>query len=50
MVPAFPAVYLEDHTVLSYGELAELAGEFEAAGKIQRWRLAPYHENGATPK
>ena len=20
-----------------------------AAGKIQRWRLAPYHENGATP-
>jgi hypothetical protein len=33
-----------------YGELAELAGEFEAAGKIQRWRLAPHHENGATPK
>jgi bile acid-coenzyme A ligase len=21
-----------------------------AAGKIQRWRLAPHHENGATPK
>ena len=21
-----------------------------AAGKVQRWRLAPYHENGATPK
>jgi bile acid-coenzyme A ligase len=20
-----------------------------AAGKIQRWRLAPHHENGATP-
>jgi hypothetical protein len=20
-----------------------------AASKIQRWRLAPYHENGATP-
>jgi hypothetical protein len=25
--PAFPAVYLEGHTVLSYGELAGLAGE-----------------------
>ncbi|HEX3956127.1 MAG TPA: phosphopantetheine-binding protein [Trebonia sp.] len=30
--------------MLSYGELAELAGEFEAAGKIQRWRLAPSRE------
>jgi acyl-CoA synthetase (AMP-forming)/AMP-acid ligase II len=27
--PAFPAVYLEGHTVLSYGELAELVGESE---------------------
>src|SRR5260370_42355787 len=27
--PAFPAVYLEDRTVLSYGELAGLVGEFE---------------------
>src|SRR5580700_4187897 len=26
---AFPAVYLEGHTVLSYGELAELVGESE---------------------
>jgi acyl-CoA synthetase (AMP-forming)/AMP-acid ligase II len=29
--PASPAVYLEDRTVLSYGELAELIGEFELA-------------------
>jgi acyl-CoA synthetase (AMP-forming)/AMP-acid ligase II len=27
--PAFPAVYLEGHTVLTYGELAELVGESE---------------------
>ncbi len=27
--PAFPAVHLEDRTVLSYGELAGLVGEFE---------------------
>jgi acyl-CoA synthetase (AMP-forming)/AMP-acid ligase II len=27
--PAFPAVHLEGHTVLSYGELAELVGESE---------------------
>src|ERR1022692_2259353 len=27
--PTFPAVHLEDHTVLSYGELAELVGESE---------------------
>jgi acyl-CoA synthetase (AMP-forming)/AMP-acid ligase II len=27
--PAFPAVFLEDRTVLSYGELAGLVGEFE---------------------
>src|SRR5580700_11177386 len=27
--PAFPAVYLEGHTVLSYGELAQLVGESE---------------------
>src|ERR1035438_5496345 len=29
--PASPAVHLEGHTVLSYGELAELVGEFERA-------------------
>src|SRR5690349_13213346 len=29
--PTFPAVYLEGHTVLSYGELAGLVGEFERA-------------------
>jgi hypothetical protein len=27
--PAFPAVHLESHTGLSYGELAGLAGESE---------------------
>jgi acyl-CoA synthetase (AMP-forming)/AMP-acid ligase II len=27
--PAFPAVYLEGHTLLSYGELADLVGESE---------------------
>src|ERR1700722_1650399 len=27
--PAFPAVHLEDQTVLSYGEMAGLVGEFE---------------------
>jgi acyl-CoA synthetase (AMP-forming)/AMP-acid ligase II len=27
--PAFPAVHLEDRTILSYGELAGLVGEFE---------------------
>jgi hypothetical protein len=27
--PAFPALHLEGHTVLSYGELAGLAGESE---------------------
>ncbi|HEY6791716.1 MAG TPA: AMP-binding protein [Trebonia sp.] len=27
--PAFPAIHLEDRTVLSYGELAGLVGEFE---------------------
>src|SRR5215469_15134502 len=27
--PAFPAVHLEGHTVLSYGELAGLVGESE---------------------
>jgi acyl-CoA synthetase (AMP-forming)/AMP-acid ligase II len=27
--PAFPALYLEDHSVLSYGELAGLVGESE---------------------
>jgi hypothetical protein len=31
--PAFPAVYLEGHTVLSYGELAGLAGE---SGRVLR--------------
>jgi len=31
--PAFPAVYLEGHTVLSYGELAGLAGE---TGRVLR--------------
>jgi hypothetical protein len=31
--PAFPAVYLEGHTVLSYGELAGLAGE---SGRLLR--------------
>jgi hypothetical protein len=29
--PAFPAVHLEDRTVLTYGELAGLVGEFERA-------------------
>lgn len=29
--PTFPAVHLEGHTVLSYGELAELVGESERA-------------------
>jgi hypothetical protein len=31
--PAFPAVHLEGHTVLSYGELAGLAGE---SGRVLR--------------
>jgi hypothetical protein len=31
--PAFPAVYLEGHTVLSYGELAGLAG---GSGRVLR--------------
>ena len=29
--PSLPAVYLEDRTALTYGELAELVGEFERA-------------------
>jgi acyl-CoA synthetase (AMP-forming)/AMP-acid ligase II len=29
--PALPAVHLEDRTTLTYGELAELVGEFERA-------------------
>jgi hypothetical protein len=27
----------------------ERTAPWSAAGKVQRWRLAPLHENGATP-
>src|SRR5437870_7852358 len=37
--PAFPAVHLEDRTVLSYGELAGLVGEFERALRHDRKAL-----------
>ena len=37
--PAFPAVYLEGNTVLSYGELAELVGESERVLRHDRKAL-----------
>src|ERR1700684_4378800 len=37
--PAFPAVYLEGNTVLSYGELAKLVGESERVLRHDRKAL-----------
>jgi hypothetical protein len=46
--PAFPAVHLEDQTVLSYGEMAGLVGEFERVLRhdARRWCCATVSWDG----